>query len=83
MSIESILILVVVGVIAGWLAGRLVKGRGFGLVGNMLLGIVGAFLGGWLFAEFRIVAPGIVGTVIAATVGASVVLLLTRIVKRI
>ena len=51
MSVETLLIWIIVGAIAGWLAGLIVKGYGFGLVGNIVLGIVGAFLGGWLFAD--------------------------------
>lgn len=83
MSVETLLIWIVVGAIAGWLAGLIVKGYGFGLVGNIILGIVGAFLGGWLFAQLNIVImPGLIGTIIAATVGAVVLLLLVRVLRR-
>jgi uncharacterized membrane protein YeaQ/YmgE (transglycosylase-associated protein family) len=83
MSVETLLIWVIVGAIAGWLAGLIVKGYGFGLVGNIVLGIVGAFLGGWLFAQLNIVImPGLIGTIIAATVGAVVLLLLVRVLRR-
>jgi uncharacterized membrane protein YeaQ/YmgE (transglycosylase-associated protein family) len=83
MSVETLLIWVIVGAIAGWLAGLIVKGYGFGLVGNIVLGIVGAFLGGWLFAQLNIVImPGLIGTIIAATLGAVVLLLLVRVLRR-
>jgi uncharacterized membrane protein YeaQ/YmgE (transglycosylase-associated protein family) len=83
MSVETLLIWIIVGAVAGWLAGLIVKGYGFGLVGNIILGIVGAFLGGWLFAQLNIVImPGLIGTIIAATVGAVVLLLLVRVLRR-
>jgi len=83
MTAEALLIWIIVGAIAGWLAGLIVKGYGFGLVGNVILGIVGALLGGWLFAQLNIVImPGIIGTIIAATVGAVVLLLLVRVLRR-
>jgi uncharacterized membrane protein YeaQ/YmgE (transglycosylase-associated protein family) len=83
MSVETLLIWIIVGAVAGWLAGLIVKGYGFGLIGNIILGIVGAFLGGWLFAQLNIVImPGLIGTIIAATVGAVVLLLLVRVLRR-
>ncbi len=83
MTAEALLIWIIVGAIAGWLAGLIVKGYGFGLVGNVILGIVGALLGGWLFAQLNIVImPGIIGTIIAARVGAIVLLLLVRVLRR-
>ena len=73
----------VVGVVAGWLAGTLVKGGGFGLVGDRVVGIVGAFLGGFLFSTFGVsLGGGLVGSIIVATVGAVVLLFLVRLVKR-
>ena len=50
MDIQSLLVLLLVGAIAGWLAGTLVKGYGFGLIGNIVIGVIGAFIGAWLFA---------------------------------
>jgi uncharacterized membrane protein YeaQ/YmgE (transglycosylase-associated protein family) len=84
MSVESILILLLVGAIAGWLAGIVVKGGGFGLVGDIVVGILGAFVGGWLFGMLGIALPGpaIVATIISATVGAIVLLLIVRVLKR-
>lgn len=83
MSLETLLIWIIVGAIAGWLAGLIVKGYGFGLVGNIVLGIVGAFVGGWIFAQLGIViVSGLIGTIIAATAGAVVLLLLIRVIRR-
>ena len=73
----------VVGVVAGWLAGTLVKGGGFGLVGDLVVGIVGAFLGGFLFSTFGVsLGGGLIGSIIVATVGAVVLLFIVRLVKR-
>ena len=73
----------VVGVVAGWLAGTLVKGGGFGLVGDLVVGIVGAFLGGFLFSTFGVsLGGGLIGSIIVATVGAVVLLFIVRLIKR-
>ena len=82
MSGESILIIIIVGLIAGWLAGQLVRGAGFGLIGDLLIGIVGAFIGGWLLPRLGIhLGVGIVGSIVNATIGAVVLLLLIRLVR--
>jgi uncharacterized membrane protein YeaQ/YmgE (transglycosylase-associated protein family) len=79
----SLIIFLVVGAIAGWLAGLIVKGYGFGIFGNMIIGIVGAFIGEWLFGHFGIFpAGGIVGELIGAVVGAVILLLLLRLIRR-
>ncbi len=85
MSTETLLIFLVVGVIAGWLAGQIVRGGGFGLVGDMIVGVIGSFVGGWLFSHFHIIAPGagFVGAILGATVGAVVLLLALRMVRRV
>ena len=60
-----------------------VRGFGFGLVGNIIIGIIGAFLGGWLFAQFGIaIGVGIINTIFTAFIGAVVLLLIVRVVKR-
>jgi uncharacterized membrane protein YeaQ/YmgE (transglycosylase-associated protein family) len=84
MAIETILIWLLVGAVAGWLAGIVVKGGGFGLIGDIIVGILGAFVGGWLFGVLGIAipAPPIVATIIAATVGAIVLLLIVKVLKR-
>jgi len=71
-----------IGLIAGWLASAIVGG-GFGIVGDIVVGIVGAFLGGYLFDLFDLSAGGgLLGRIIVATVGAIVLLLLLRLVRR-
>lgn len=83
MSLETLLIWLLIGAIAGWLAGIIVKGYGFGLVGNIVVGILGAFIGGWLFGALGIGAGyGIVSAILGATVGAVVLLLIIRVVRR-
>ncbi len=84
MSLSGILIWLLIGAVAGWLAGLIVKGYGFGLVGNIIIGIVGAFIGGWLFGQLGIVSgQGILGSIVGATVGAVILLLLLRLVRRV
>jgi uncharacterized membrane protein YeaQ/YmgE (transglycosylase-associated protein family) len=73
---------IVIGGIAGWLAGKLMKGGGFGIVVNVLLGIVGSVVGGWLFGLAGITAGGIVGSLASATVGAIVLLAIVGLIKR-
>jgi uncharacterized membrane protein YeaQ/YmgE (transglycosylase-associated protein family) len=83
MGIESILIFILVGAIAGWLAGLIVKGFGFGLLGNIVVGIVGAFIAGALFPRLGVpLGSGILGAILAATLGAVILLLLIRVIKR-
>ena len=83
MDLQSLLIWVIVGGVAGWLAGLVVRGFGFGLVGNIVVGIVGAFLGGWLFGMIGFTfLPGIINTIITAFIGAVILLLVIRVVKR-
>ncbi len=80
---HSLIIWLVVGAVAGLLAGTLVKGGGFGLIGDIVVGILGAFLGGWLANVFHVhVASGIVAAIITATVGAVILILLLRLVRR-
>jgi len=82
MSLEALLVWIVVGLIAGWLASAVVGG-GYGLVGDIIVGIVGAFIGGLLFSSLGAEAPfgGLAGTIFIAFVGAVVLLLLLRLVS--
>jgi uncharacterized membrane protein YeaQ/YmgE (transglycosylase-associated protein family) len=83
MSIETLLIWLVIGAIAGWIAGAIVKGGGFGLIGDIVVGIIGAFIGGWLAGVLGIhIGGGILATIITATCGAIVLLLLVRLIRR-
>ena len=70
-----------IGLIAGWLAGRIMKGKGFGLVGNLIVGVIGALLGGFLFSLIGLKAVGLVGALIAAVVGAIVLIWLLSLIK--
>jgi uncharacterized membrane protein YeaQ/YmgE (transglycosylase-associated protein family) len=71
-----------IGLAAGWLAGQFMKGGGFGLVGDLIVGVIGALLGGFLFGLLGISAGGLLGALITATVGAVVLILLLRAIKR-
>ncbi len=82
--LEVVLIWLLVGAIAGWLAGVIVKGGGFGLVGDIVVGIVGAFVGGWLLPRLGLhLGVGIVSIIVSATIGAVVLLLIIRLIRRI
>src|SRR6266403_3621893 len=82
MSGESLLIILVVGVVAGWLAGQIVQGTGFGIVGDLIIGVVGAFIGAWLLPQLGIhLGSGIVAAIIDATIGALILLLIIRLVR--
>jgi uncharacterized membrane protein YeaQ/YmgE (transglycosylase-associated protein family) len=74
---------IVVGLIAGWLAGVLVKGGGFGVVGDIIVGVIGALLGGWLFGAMGIwPGGGLLGSIVIATVGAIILIFIIRLIKR-
>jgi len=73
---------ILIGIIAGWLAGQLVKGHGMGVLVDLLVGIVGSMLGGFLFGLLGLAAYGLIGRLVMATVGAIVLLLLVRALKR-
>jgi uncharacterized membrane protein YeaQ/YmgE (transglycosylase-associated protein family) len=83
MSIETILIWMAIGLVAGWLASR-VTGGGYGVIGDIVLGIVGAFLGGLIFRTMHWHAPfsGVASTIFVAFVGAVALLLLMRLIRR-
>jgi uncharacterized membrane protein YeaQ/YmgE (transglycosylase-associated protein family) len=72
----------VIGLAAGFLAGKMMRGKGYGLLGDLVLGVVGAFLGGWLFGLLHISAGGLIGLLVTAFVGAVVLIWLLRLVKR-
>ncbi|MGZ5850235.1 MAG: GlsB/YeaQ/YmgE family stress response membrane protein [Methyloceanibacter sp.] len=83
LSGESILVILLVGLIAGWLAGQVVQGTGFGLIGDICIGIVGAFIASWLFPQLGIhLGVGLVAEIVAATIGAIVLLVIVRLVRR-
>jgi uncharacterized membrane protein YeaQ/YmgE (transglycosylase-associated protein family) len=82
-GIESLLIFLIVGAVAGWLAGQIVKGHGFGLVGNIVVGIIGAFLAGWLLPQVGLaIGGGYIAAIINALIGAIILLFLIGLFKR-
>jgi len=83
MDSHGIIVWIAIGAIAGWLAGAFVKGGGFGLIGDIVVGIVGAFVGGYLAGVLGInIGGGLIASIITATVGAIILLLLIRLIKR-
>jgi uncharacterized membrane protein YeaQ/YmgE (transglycosylase-associated protein family) len=82
MSLEAILIWILIGAVAGWLAGLVMKGGPFGLIGNIVLGIIGAFIGGWLLGLLGVAFGGLIGSIFTAFIGAVVLLALARLIKR-
>jgi uncharacterized membrane protein YeaQ/YmgE (transglycosylase-associated protein family) len=81
LSNESLLVIIVVGVIAGWLAGQIVRGGGFGLIGDLIVGVIGAFIGDWLLPRLNIhLGAGTVSLVVNATIGAIILLVILRLV---
>ena len=70
----NLLLFLLIGLIAGWLAGKIMKGKGFGFIGNLVVGVIGAFIGGIVFDLLGIAAIGIIGSLIAALIGALVLL---------
>jgi len=80
----SLLALLIVGLIAGWLAGKLTRGSGFGIVGDIVIGIIGAFFGSWLLAMFGIfIGGGLIAAIINATIGAVTLLAIIGFIRRI
>ncbi|RPH74154.1 GlsB/YeaQ/YmgE family stress response membrane protein [bacterium] len=82
MDINNLAWFILVGLIAGFLAGQIMRGRGFGLVGNIIIGIVGALLGGFLFDLLGVGLGGTLGSIIMATFGAIILLLLLGATRR-
>jgi len=74
----------IVGLIAGVLASLVMGGTGYGLIGDIIIGIVGAFVGGWLFGQLGISSPfgGLAGTIFVAFIGAVVLLFILRLIRR-
>ena len=70
---------IIVGVIAGWLAGRVMRGRGFGLAGDVVVGVIGAFAGGYMFGVAGVELGGLAGTLVLSFVGALLLLFIVRL----
>jgi len=81
-SLKALLVFLVIGAFAGWIAGLLMKGKGFGLAGNVVIGIVGALLGGFLFSLFGIHVGGFLGAILMATIGAVLLLWVIGLIRK-
>ena len=73
---------IIIGILAGFIAGKLMRGGGFGILVNLIVGIIGAVLGGWIFGLLGIAAGGIIGSLVTATVGAVVLLWIVSLFRR-
>jgi uncharacterized membrane protein YeaQ/YmgE (transglycosylase-associated protein family) len=83
-GVESIIIMIIVGAIAGWLAGKIVRGAGFGLIWDIVIGIIGAFIGVWLLTRLGVIPfSGFVGSIVNATIGAVVLLFIVGLIRRV
>lgn len=82
-GVDSLIIMLIVGAIAGWLAGQIVRGFGFGLIWNMVIGIVGAFIGVWLLRQLGFMPfSGFIGSIVNAVIGAVVLLVIVGFIRR-
>lgn len=78
----NIIIWIVVGVIAGWLTGLVMKGRGYGLLGDLVIGLIGGLVGGWLFGFMGLSASGWLGQILVSFVGGVVLVAIVRLLRR-
>lgn len=83
MTVSALIWFLLVGLIAGWLAGLVMRGGGYGLIGDMIVGVIGAILGGWLFGALGIGFGGLIGAIVTAFVGAVILILILRAIRRI
>jgi uncharacterized membrane protein YeaQ/YmgE (transglycosylase-associated protein family) len=79
MTLDQIVIILLVGVVAGFLASHVMSGRGYGLFGDLVVGILGALLGSWLFAKLGVVASGLIGEILVAFIGALILIAVLRL----
>ncbi len=81
-SSESLIVILFVGLVAGWLAGKIVRGTGFGIIGDVVVGIAGAFIASWIFPKLGFhLSSGLVGEIIYSAIGAVILLLIVRLVR--
>ena len=82
MSNEGLLVILFVGLVAGWLAGKVVRGTGFGIIGDIIVGIAGAFIASWLFPRLGFhLSSGLLGEIIYSAIGAIILLLIVRLIR--
>ncbi len=79
---EDLLYAVIVGLIAGWLAGQVMKGGGYGILVDIILGILGGIVGSWVFGLLGLHAGGLIGRIVVSFVGAVILVWITRLVKK-
>jgi uncharacterized membrane protein YeaQ/YmgE (transglycosylase-associated protein family) len=79
----NILIWIISGIVAGWIAGLLVRGRGFGLIGDLIIGLIGGLIGGWLAGLLGIQASGWIAQILVAAIGGVVLVAVIRLIRRI
>jgi len=81
---QSLIVILIIGLIAGFLAGKIMKGGGFGIIGDIIVGVIGAFIGSWLWTFFKLppIGPWWLSAIIIATVGACILLFILRLIKR-
>ena len=82
MGTQNLVLLLLVGVVAGFAAGKIMKGAGFGLLGDLVVGVAGAFVGVWVLGMLGIATGGLFGLLLAAIAGALLLLFLVRLIKR-
>ena len=82
MNFTGLLIALVIGAIAGFLAGQIMKGSGFGLLGNIIVGILGALVFGYLFGNFNLLTSAILNEIAGGTIGAVILLFLISLIKK-
>ena len=81
-SNDGLITIILVGIVAGWLAGQIMRGGGFGLVGDLIVGVIGAFFGDWLFPRLGLhLGVGVIAQIISAAVGAIILLFIIRLVS--
>jgi uncharacterized membrane protein YeaQ/YmgE (transglycosylase-associated protein family) len=79
---HDVVYILLVGLIAGWSAGKIMKGKGYGLVGDLVVGVLGAIVGSWIFNELGIGGYGLLGSIVVALIGALLLLYAVRLIKK-
>jgi uncharacterized membrane protein YeaQ/YmgE (transglycosylase-associated protein family) len=84
MGLSGLIWFLLIGLIAGWLAGKVMRGGGYGVIGDMIVGVIGALIGGWLFGVLGIgLGMGLLGSIITAFIGAVILIALLRLIRRV
>jgi len=84
MEAQGLLVTLLIGLIAGWLAGKIMRGGGFGIIGDLIVGVIGAVIGGWLWGVLHLpgIGPWWLTAIVSAVIGACILLFLLRLIKR-